>query len=202
MTATAKETAAQRAPHLLLGLIDAAISLGESIGVSVDRTDQVVDRKEFEAAQAEMVGALSTICQQARSFETGIAGTVRTIGDAQRILAAAQQWYTEQSVDFLDKLAQWEQADVMKSRVRLRCVDAIAEQHRDEVGWSRTRADKEASAHPDYAEHKDLCSDLSIEKAEAEIEMKLAESAVKNARTVLASVITREQIDILRGPKS
>lgn len=195
--------AAERAPKLLLALIDAATKLGEQVArksVTAETSYAPLNgaNDTFELAQSEMIGALGTICQQAKAFLAIQNTRPTTIEQGLPYLAAAQEWYAQCSNEYLMKNDAWLLADAQRSRVRLRCVDILVEQHRDEAGWSRTRADKEASAHPDYADHKDYAVRLASDRAVAEVEMKLAEEQVRNARIILQTLVTGTQLEVLK----
>lgn len=179
-----------RAPYLLMALVEKAIKLGELNNPIMQSSPELAEANEtFELAQTATVEAVSIAIREARSYRATLQSP-KTTGEALARLEATQAMYDQRAKKYVDLVDGWTRADGEKSRVRLRCVEALMTPiDQGGRGLVYTRAEKEASAHPDYAEHKDYCNRLAIEKTEAEIEMKIAEQALETARTVLGTFL-------------
>lgn len=179
----------KRAPHLLMALLDSAIKLG-AVKTSKPQSGAFVEsEQQFGRDQKLMVEALSILCKEAESYRA----TQRkptTASEALDAMIAAQEMYVQASADYIDKLFIWRRADDQTSRVRASAASTFE-------GLSPTAQDKAASSHPQYTEHKDYCTGLAEEKDAAEIEMKVAESNVRNARDIFRAITSEGGLSLI-----
>lgn len=118
-----------------------------------------------------------------KAFETFLP---KSIGDATLELLASEASFAEASTSYQRKLEQWQQLDALTGRTRVRCVrDLMSPTASGGQGMAATAADKAASDHPDYTEHKDRVLAAAIEKDEAEVARDIARARMLNAHLVL-----------------
>lgn len=191
------ENPAASLPQLVGALVDAAKHVG-TLQLPGNDLDEEKAREALVSAQTKFFSQLDKLNTQAIAFRS----TQRlpsTLDDAIMRVQSSQAYYDVISRKYLDVYSEWSAADCQQSRIRLRCVEALMtpiDQGGRALAWSR--ANEEASAHPDYTEHKDRTAGLAREKEALSVEMQVAAENVRNARVILQAFITTEQSRDLR----
>lgn len=194
-----REQAAKRAPRLLLALIESAIQFGKK-ELGNDAEYDVAKADRFEVAQSTMVECLNEVSMQATAFVASMLAIPSTIEQAIQRLHAAQSYAHQKNEYYTLILDRWIKADSRSSRVRSRCVEALmTPADQGGRGLPYTRANAEASTHPDYAEFKDQMAGLSAEKGYAERAADEAVQQVHNCRAILQACVTASQLRIING---
>lgn len=141
--------------------------------------------RDLRDALDSLERATASLIVDSRNLDMIAALFPTAIDQAALAMLGAEADFEHTTKVYIERLAEWQTMDALTGRTRQRCVKLLVE-----GGMAPTPADKAASDHPDYTEHKDRCLELAMAKDEAEAERDVAKMRATNARELLRAMVS------------